>query len=119
MASAREQAGYGRIEDFIALAKDGSKVHAGVDLRKQLVSEKTRPEQGQDASGELDMYLLSALFAFRVGGKEWRVRKVYMVGAAREFSHERTIDRQIANARLKVDYKRLKDANIVCDEAFF
>ena len=119
MASASEIADYGRIEDFIALAKKGSKIQVGVDLIKQLVSEKVHPDSGDDLKSELDMYLLSALFAFRVGGKEWKVRKVYVVGAAREFSHERTIDRQIANARLKVDYKRLKDVNIVCEEAFF
>ena len=47
-----------RIEDFIALAKEGKQVNASIELRKKLVSEKVHPGTFDQIKGEVDMYLL-------------------------------------------------------------
>jgi hypothetical protein len=51
---------FGRIEDFIALAKEGKDVHAAIDIKKQVVAQKLHPDETEDMKKEIDMYLLIA-----------------------------------------------------------
>ena len=59
-----------RIEDFIALAMEGKKVDASIELRKKLVSEKVHPGTFNTMKGEVDMYLLFGDYTFSVGNPQ-------------------------------------------------
>jgi hypothetical protein len=108
-----------RIEDFIALAKEGKKVDVTVLLRKQVVSQKVHPGESEDMKGEIDMYLLLGDYTFIVGNEEKLVSKVYMYGSAEESFNDAKISKSIANERLKMDYKRLMETNITIEEKYF
>lgn len=108
-----------RIEDFIALAKEGKQVNASIELRKQLVSQKVHPGETEDMKSEMDMYLLLGDYTFRVGNEEKLVSKVYMYGSSEESLNDAKINKSIADERLKMDYKRMQDANITFEEKYF
>jgi hypothetical protein len=108
-----------RIEDFIALAKEGKDVAVTVDLRKQAVSQKVHPGNTEESKGELDMYLLLGDYRFKVGKWEKLVLKVYMYGSAEESLNDAKINKSIANERLKLDYERMRGANINFEEKYF
>ena len=108
-----------RIEDFIALANEGKQVHASIELRKKLVSEKVDPGTFEQMKGEVDMYLLFGDYTFSVGKDVKIISKIYMYGSSEESLNEANVNKSIANARLKMDYKRLRDAKIVFEEKFF
>jgi len=108
-----------RIEDFIALAKEGKGVTATVDLRKQPVVQKVHPGDTEELKGALDMYLLFGDYTFKIGKWEKVVSKVYMYGSVGETLNETKVNKSIANERLKLDYQRLKDVNIQFEEEYF
>ena len=108
-----------RIEDFIALAKEGKQVNASIELRKQLVSQKVHPEETEGMKGEIDMYLLIANYSFTTGGKTRTVSKIYVYGSSEETLNDVKINKSIANERLKMDYKRLQDTKIILEEKYF
>jgi hypothetical protein len=58
-------------------------------------------------------------YIFRVGGEVQNVTKVYMFGSLESSQDVTKVDRNIANERLKMDYKRLRDANITFEEKYF
>ncbi len=119
MAGVNEISDLGRIEDFIALAKEGKDVHAAIDLKKQVVAQKVHPDETEDMKGEIDMYLLIADYIFRVGKNAKPVAKVYMFGSSEESPDAAKVNKSIANARLKIDYQRMRDANITFEEKYF
>jgi hypothetical protein len=119
MSGAAEQTGFGRLEDFISFAKTGAKIQTRIDLLKQFVSQKVHPGDTEEMKGEVDMYLLSAVFNFGIGSDNRKVSKIYMFGSAGESADDTKIHVQIANARLKEDYKRLKDVNLAFEERYF
>ena len=108
-----------RIEDFIALANEGKQVNSSIELRKKLVSEKVHPGTFDQVKGEVDMYLLFGDYTFSVGKEVKKISKIYMYGSSEESLNEANVNKNIANARLKMDYKRLQDANISLEEKFF
>ena len=108
-----------RIEDFIALAKEGKKVDVTISLRKQLVSQNVHPGETEEMKGEVDMYLLFGDYTFTVGKDVKKVSKVYMYGSTEESLNDARINKSIANERLKMDYKRMQDANITFEEKYF
>jgi len=128
---------FGRIEDFIAFAKEGKDVHATIALRKPLVIQKVHPDETEDMKREIDMYLLIATYTFRVekevkkfskvymyeevskGYMREEVSKVYMYGSLEESPDAAKVNKSIANARLKADYQRLREANITFEEKYF
>ncbi len=110
---------FGRIEDFIALGKEGKDVHAEVELKKRLVTQKVHPDETEDMKGEIDMYLLIGVYTFRVGNEVNQVSKVYMYGSLEEPPGVFWVNINIANTRLKMDYRRLKDAKITFEEKYF
>jgi hypothetical protein len=109
----------GRIEDFIALAKEGKDVHAAIDLKKQVVAQKVHPDETEDMKSEIDMYLLIADYTFKVGKNVKPVAKVYMFGSSEESPDAARVNKSIANARLKIDYQRMRDVNITFEEKYF
>jgi len=108
-----------RLEDYVVLARQGKRVRVDVKLRKEAVSQKVHPEQTTDMRDEIGMYLLMADFTFTVEGESCVVTKVYAFGAQGEPMESANVSRSVATARLKMDYKRLKDANIAVDEKYF
>lgn len=114
-----EKIEFGRIEDYIAFAKKGKDVHAEVELKKKLVTQKVHPGDTEDMKSEIDMYLLIGAYTFRVGNEVKQVSKVYMYGSLEEPPGVFWVNINIANTRLKMDYKRLKDAKIIFEEKYF
>jgi len=119
MTRVSEIGDYGRIEDFIALAKEGGKVDLEIELKKQLVTQKVPQGVTEDMKDEIDMYLLTADYIFRVGKDMKLVSKVYVFGSSEEPQNVIKLNSNIANARLSMDYQRLKDANITFEEKYF
>ena len=110
---------FGRIEDFIALAKEGKEIHAEVDLKKKIVTQKLHPADTADTKNEIDMYLLIGSYTFRDGKEVREVSKIYVYGFLEEPPGDFWVNVNIANARLKMDYQRLKDAKISFEEKYF
>jgi hypothetical protein len=110
---------YGRIEDFIAIAKGGKAVNLSIELRKQLVTQQVPPGITEDMKDEIDMYLLAADYFFKVGKDMKLVSKVYILGSSEESPDAVKVNASIANARLKMDYRRLRDAKITFEEKYF
>ena len=110
---------YKRIEDFIMFSEQGNKVGATVELRKQIVTQKVHPEETSEMKSEIDMYLLFVDYTFAVGTNTKKVSKSYMYGSSVESLNDGKINKNVANERLKMDYKRLKSAKIEFEEKFF
>jgi hypothetical protein len=109
-----------RLEDFIDLAKGGKKVQVKVHLRKEIVKQTGHPEETDDISVEMDMALLIGEFIpVDLQGEGHLVTKVYGIASINETEVDEKIIRNIANERLKMDYKRLKDGRIEFEEKFF
>jgi hypothetical protein len=120
MAGSNEKREFGRrIEDFIALAKEGKKVHAEIALKRLPIKHKIRPGTTEDMRMEVDMYLFMGDYTFRIGKEVNHVCKVYMYGYLKEPAGVFSVNTNIANARLKADYRRLREANIVFEEKYF
>jgi hypothetical protein len=110
---------FGRIEDVITLAGEGKEVSAEVDLRKQIVTQKVHPGDTEDMKSEIDVYLLIGAYTFWIGKEVRQVSKVYVYGFLEEPPGVFRTNINIANARLKMDYQRLKDAKIAFEEKYF
>lgn len=118
MAGTCQNASYGRIEDFIQQARKGKKVAVEVSLRKEGVKRLKLPK-GKKGSHELETYLLIGDYTFTMGRRKHTVSKVYMFAAEEESEALKQENRSIANARLRMDYDRLKAAGISFEEKFF
>lgn len=114
-----EKREFTRIEDFIAMAKEGKQVQLSVTLRKEFVTQKVQPEKGEEAGAGKEMYLLIADYAFRGDGRESTISKIYVSGTVGEPVNATKQNTYIANARLKMDYMRLREVNIPFDEVFW
>ena len=108
-----------RIEDFIHLAKKGKNVKTSIELQKKIVSQKVHPSDTSDMKCEVDMYLLLGNYTFKVEDETRYVSKIYMHGCFDESTVDAKINKHVANERLKVDYKRLSEANIKIEEKYF
>lgn len=108
-----------RLEDFISIAKTGKEVKVNVSLKKEVVTQKVHPQATEEMRSELDMYLLIADYNFEVDKDITRISKVYMYGSVGESLADTKVATNIANARLKMDYDRLRSAGIVFEEKYF
>jgi len=108
-----------RLESFIELAKSGKQVKILVNLYTRDVKQLGHPEETDDVMDELDMCLLIADFIPLGLEGEPRVTKVYAVCTINESKVDAKITRNIANERLKMDYRRLQDAKIEFEEKLF
>ena len=77
------------------------------------------PDETDDMDTEMDMYLLIADYMIATQGEIKTISRVYVMGSSEESSTESKVNVHIANECLKMDYQRLKDANIELDEEFF
>lgn len=105
--------------DFIVLGKGGRRVEAYVELRKQIVMQETYPDETLVRRDEVDAYLLMGDYNFEVEGETYKVTKVYLMGFVREAPYIADLNKSIANKRLKMDYRRLKDADIKVAPKYF
>ena len=114
-----EQRLFNRLEDFILLARRGGGIDLTVELEKRLFTRKFGPYMGGEPEDEIDMYILAAEYDFVVEGKTYEVTKFYAFGTEGELPNTARREIAVANERLKMDYKRLKEANIVFSEKFW
>jgi hypothetical protein len=114
-----EQNMFSRLEDFISIARKGENVELSIVLDKRLFTRKFDTHTVGDPGDEIDMYILSADYFFIVEGKTHQVTKVYQLGIEGEFADTTRRNINVANERLKMDYKRLREANIVFEEKFW
>jgi hypothetical protein len=110
---------YNRLEDFISLAKNGEKIALSVSLNKQLFTRRFYSTASGEAEDEIDMYILSADYLFSIDESQTEVKKLYAFGIEGESSDSTQKNVQVANDRLRMDYKRLKEAGIVFAEKFW
>lgn len=110
---------YNRLEDFISLAKDGEKIALSVSLNKQLFTRRFYSTASGEAEDEIDMYILSADYLFSIDESQTEVKKLYAFGIEGESSDSTQKNVHVANDRLRMDYKRLKEAGIVFAEKFW
>ena len=108
-----------RIEDFIALAKEGKGVNVTIDLRQEFAAQKVHPGDTEELKGAIDIYLLFGDYTFKIGKWEKVVSKVYAYGSTGASFNETKVTKSIANERLKLDYQRLKGVNIHFEEKYF
>jgi len=83
------------------------------------VKQKVHPEETEEMRDEVDMYLLIGDFTFMIDDRPRTISKVYVLGSMGEPSDATKINRSIANERLKMDYRRLKEVNMTFEERFF
>jgi len=114
-----EQSVFSRLEDFISIASRGDEVELTVILEKRFFTRKFAPYTMGEPEDEIDMYMLAADYVFIVEGKRHEVIKFYAFGMEGESPSAARREINIANERLKMDYKRLKDANVVFSEKFW
>jgi hypothetical protein len=114
-----EQRMFNRLEDFISIAKKGEKVELTVELNKRIFTRKFGSFTMEDPEDEIDMYILSADYLFVVDGEALEVTKYYVSGIEGESLIETKNNIHVANERLKMDYKRLKEAEIIFLEKFW
>ena len=110
---------FGRLEDFISLAKQGQYIEVSIDLKKQIVIPKVNQGESGDIKIESELYVLSGEYSFNVEGNVRKVSKPYMYGVSEESANMALREMQIANERLKMDYNRLREANIIFEEKYF
>jgi hypothetical protein len=110
---------FNRLEDFISLAKKGKKFGLTVILNKHIFLRKFEPYTMGDSDDEVAMYILSADYLFDVGGEVKEVTKYYVSGIEGESQSMTRLNIDIANKRLKVDYRRLSDVNIIFEKKYF
>ncbi|UCE79293.1 MAG: hypothetical protein JSV13_01270 [Nitrospiraceae bacterium] len=119
MANTTAQRTQTRLEDFIHRARKGTAITLEITLKKHIITERVHPEQTQDMKSEIDRYLMLGDFTFRAEAEEQTVSKVYMLGSMEESREFANVNRNIANERLKMDYKRLHESGITFEEKFF
>lgn len=119
MASLIEKEKPLRLKDFIVLAKGGRRIEADIELRRQIVMQEVYPDEAQARRDEVDAYLLMGDYNFEVEGESYKVSKVYLMGFQREALYIADLNKSIANKRLKMDFRRLKDADIKVVSKYF
>jgi len=110
---------FSRLEDFISLARKGQEVNLTVTLDKQILTRKFEPYTVGEPEDEIDMYIFSADYVFIVQGKTHEITKLYAFGVEGEPLNTTTHNMTVANERLKMDYKRLREANIGFEEKYW
>lgn len=114
-----EQRIFNRLEDFISIARKGEKVDLAVVLNKRIFTRKFDSYATGDPEDEIDMYILSADYLFVVAGEAMEVTKYYVSGIEGESFIATKNNIYVANERLKIDYKRLREAKIIFLEKYW
>jgi hypothetical protein len=119
MAAAQHDKRLNRLEYFIERAQSGKKVGVEVTLRREQVEQRVHPDETDDKTGILHMYLLFGDYLCECEGEVSTVSKIYVYGLGDESGKNGQVNKNLANARLKMDYRRLKDAQIDFEEKYF
>ena len=119
MTGAKDEKRLNRLEYFIQLAKKGKNVGVEITLRKDLVEQRVHPDETDDMTGITHMYLLFGDFHCECDGEVSTISKIYVYGTAEESVATGQVNKGVANERLKMDYRRLKDARIKFEEKYF
>lgn len=110
---------YGRLEDLIRIGKEGSRVDMEVELKKLPIIPDSHIKKEGGTHEQSKTHLLTAYFTFVTGDQLYRLSKVYMFATGEESLDSLRKNKEIANIRLKIDYDRLKAANIHFQEKYF
>jgi len=108
-----------RLEDIIRIASSGIRVSCFMELKKKNVEIKVKNADADRHQSRIDAFLLLAEYAFSFEETTARICKVYVFGKAQRSGKIQKVDRDVANQRLRVDYERLRAANIEFKELFF
>lgn len=110
-----------RLDDFIKQSQSGQTVQLEIKTYKNIVKQVSRSESTDDIDIASDMCLLMADFTPIQGaeGKSEMVTKVYAMCPINENEIDAKTTNHMANQRLKMDYARLKEANVSFEEKYF
>jgi len=112
-----------RLEDAIRIANEGKRVDMEVSLKTQQMIQEVNAKEADktphDIPHNINSYLLIANYTFKIDLQSYKCTKAYMFGALEESLTTKKINKDVANARLEMDYKRLRDAHIHFQEKFF
>jgi hypothetical protein len=108
-----------RLEYFIHLARRWEKTRVEIDLRTAFVEQKVSPDETDDMTGMPHMCLPIGNFLCECGEEVSTISKIYAYGSTKESMLARQVSANLANARLKMDYQRLKGVKISFEEKYF
>jgi len=114
-----EQKMFNRLEDFISIARKGEKVDLTVVLNKRIFTPKFVSHTMGEPEDEIDIYIFSADYLFVVAGEAMKVTKYYGSGVEGKSLIAIKNNIYVANERLKMDYKRLREAKIIFLEKYW
>lgn len=106
-----------RLDTIINWAREGIAIAGEVQLTESHIIEKIHTEAGE--TDDVDSYLLTGVFSFRVDDERFTVAKTYLKGYRSEPLDVAAANHRIANARLKMDYERIQGAGISLAEKYF
>jgi len=108
-----------RLEDVIRIANEGQRVDMEVELKTLPMIQEVHAKEADKKPHNINSYLLIAYYTFKIDLQSYKCSKVYMFGAIEESLTTKEMNKDIANARLEMDYKRLRDAHVHFQEEFF
>ena len=111
----------GRLDDYIKLAKSGKSIRLQTRLYRKWFKEVSHSNATDDLDIEMDKCLLMADFSpiNAEQGMPEKITKAYMISAINENEIDDKTTCHIANERLRMDYTRLKEADILIEEKYF
>ena len=108
-----------RLDDVIRIANEGKRVDMEVELKTLPMIQEVSTREADKTPHNINTYLLIAYYAFKVDLQSYKCSKVYMFGNTEESLTTKEMNKDIANARLDMDYKRLRDVHIHFQDKFF
>lgn len=108
-----------RLEDVISIASEGKRVDMEVELKTQPMVQEVHIKEVDKTWHKIDTYLLIAFYTFKIDIQSYKCSKVYMFATDEESLITEEMNKDIANTRLRIDYKRFRDAHIHFQEVFF
>jgi hypothetical protein len=111
----------GRLDDYIKLAKSGKSIRLQTRFYRKWFKEVSHSNATDDLDIEMDKCLLMADFSSinAEQGMPEKITKAYMISAINENEIDDKTTCYIANERLRMDYTRLKQADILIEEKYF
>lgn len=108
-----------RLEDIIRIAIAGIRVTCVIEIRRKNIEIKVTEAEADGHQVDINAFLLLAEYTFSFEESTGHVSKVYVFGRTQKDRGIPKGDRDVANQRLRVDYERLRLANIEFKEVYF
>lgn len=110
-----------RLDEYINMARSGERVQLHVRLHRQLFKQLGQSDSSDDIQTETDVSLLMADYVPDAESAEGvvKISKVYMICPINDSEINDKTTLRITNARLRMDYARLKKAGVVFEEKYF